>query len=75
MLIHKPADVPPSEITPRSLFERRRNFLARSGTGLVAGAALWHGLPGAARASTRLQPLVSIPTTRSACCAHSRCIA
>ena len=35
MLIHKPADVPPSEITPRSLFERRRDFLARSGTGLV----------------------------------------
>ena len=37
MLIHKPADVLPSEITPRSLFERRRDFLARSGAGLVAG--------------------------------------
>ena len=48
MLIHKPADVLPSEITPRSLFERRRDFLARSGAGLVAGAALWHGLPAAA---------------------------
>lgn len=63
MLIHKPADVPPSEITPRSLFERRRNFLARSGTGLVAGAALWHGLPGAARASTRLQTVPSALST------------
>ena len=63
MLIHKPADVPPSEITPRSLFERRRDFLARSGTGLVAGAALWHGLPGAARASTRLQTVPSALST------------
>ncbi|MBV2264883.1 MAG: protein-methionine-sulfoxide reductase catalytic subunit MsrP [Thauera sp.] len=63
MLIHKPADVLPSEITPRSLFERRRDFLARSGTGLVAGAALWHGLPGAARASTRLQTVPSALST------------
>ena len=63
MLIHKPADVLPSEITPRSLFERRRDFLARSGAGLVAGAALWHGLPGAARASTRLQSVPSALST------------
>jgi len=63
MLIHKPADVLPSEITPRSLFERRRDFLARSGAGLVAGAALWHGLPAAARASTRLQSVPSALST------------
>ena len=63
MLIRKPADVLPSEITPRSLFERRRDFLARSGAGLVAGAALWHGLPGAARASTRLQSVPSALST------------
>jgi methionine sulfoxide reductase catalytic subunit len=63
MLIHKPADVLPSEITPRSLFERRRDFLTRSGAGLVAGAALWHGLPAAARASTRLQSVPSALST------------
>ena len=63
MLIQKPADVLPSEITPRSLFERRRDFLARSGAGLVAGAALWHGLPGSARASTRLQGAPSALST------------
>ena len=63
MLIRKPADVLPSEITPRSLFERRRDFLARSGAGLVAGAALWHGLPGSARASTRLQGAPSALST------------
>ena len=51
MLIHKPSDILPSEITPRSLFERRREFLTRSGAGLIAGATLWHGLPKPARAA------------------------
>lgn len=39
MLIRRPLDVLPSEITPRELYQTRRNFL-RQGTGLaIAGAA------------------------------------
>ena len=55
MLIKNPADILPSEITPQRLFERRREFISRSGAGLLAGAALWHGLPSSARASNKLQ--------------------
>ena len=63
MLIHKPHDVLPSEITARSLFERRREFLARSGAGLIAGTALWHGLPADARAAAKLQTAPSALST------------
>jgi methionine sulfoxide reductase catalytic subunit len=48
MLIHRPDDCLPSEITPRSLFERRREFFK-----LSAGAALGAMLP-AAFANTKL---------------------
>lgn len=51
MLIKRPSDIAPSEITPRSLFEQRRDFLRQSGAGLIAGAALWAGLPSGARAA------------------------
>ena len=42
MLIRRPSDVLPSEITPRELFENRRAFLRD--TGLVAAAAAMAGL-------------------------------
>ncbi|THF60721.1 protein-methionine-sulfoxide reductase catalytic subunit MsrP [Pseudothauera rhizosphaerae] len=58
MLIRRPADILPSEITPRALFEGRRDFIRRAGLGLAAGAALWHGLPArGAQAAQRLAPL------------------
>src|SRR5260370_39733673 len=43
MLIKKPSDIPYSEITPKSLYMNRRNFLAAAavaGAGL-AGATFW----------------------------------
>ncbi len=63
MLIQKSAQPLPSEITPRRLFEGRRAFIARSGAGLIAGTALWHGLPGDARAATRLDTRPSALST------------
>ncbi|MGI9329346.1 MAG: protein-methionine-sulfoxide reductase catalytic subunit MsrP, partial [Gammaproteobacteria bacterium] len=41
MIIRKPADIRPSEITPESVFHSRREFLRRAGlagTGLLAGS-------------------------------------
>ena len=52
MLIKRPGDIAPSEITPRTLFDQRRDFLRQSGAGLIAGAALWAGLPSGARAAS-----------------------
>jgi sulfoxide reductase catalytic subunit YedY len=62
MLIKRPADIPPSEITPRALFEARRRSVLRAGLGLAAGAALWpHGLPHAHAAAAKLGPLAASP--------------
>ena len=63
MLIKKPADILPSEITPQALFARRREFLTRSGAGLIAGAAAWHGIPGMAHAATKLHTQPSVLST------------
>ena len=49
MLIRRPDDIAPSDITPRSLFDRRREFLR-----LSSGAALAGLFPAAAQA--RLGP-------------------
>ncbi len=38
MLTKKPSDIPPSEVTPKSLYLNRRSFI--SGAGALAGAAL-----------------------------------
>ena len=65
MLIKRPPDIPSSEITPRHLFEHRRAFLARAGVGLAAGAALWHGMPGAARAKGARTALATTPSAFS----------
>jgi sulfoxide reductase catalytic subunit YedY len=63
MLIRRPSDIIPSEITPRPLFEDRRRFLQTLGTGAIAGAALWAGLPRPAHAAAaqKLAPLASSP--------------
>ncbi|MDO9599773.1 MAG: protein-methionine-sulfoxide reductase catalytic subunit MsrP [Azoarcus sp.] len=62
MLIKRPADIEPSEITPRALFEDRRRFVLKAGLGAIAGAALWHGLPRAAQAApVKLSPLTPSP--------------
>ncbi len=50
MLIKKPADIRPSEITPFDVYRRRREFLAAAG--LVAGSALAGFLPKDARAQS-----------------------
>lgn len=64
MLIKPPSDIPPSEITPRALFEDRRRFILAAGATL-AGAALGQAWPREARAATapgaKLGPLASSP--------------
>lgn len=44
MLIKRPADCLPSEITPQALFEQRRAFIRTAGLGSIAGAATLLGL-------------------------------
>ncbi len=58
MLIQRPNDILPSEITPRALFEKRRRFLLGAGYAL-AGAALWHGPLRYARGAAALTPLAA----------------
>lgn len=54
MLIQKPSDIIPSEITPREVFENRREFIKAAGFGLIAGAVGATGLlSGTAQAATR----------------------
>ncbi|MEC5386403.1 protein-methionine-sulfoxide reductase catalytic subunit MsrP [Uliginosibacterium sp. H3] len=52
MLIRKPSDIVPSEITPRELYEGRREFLGTAGKLALAGAGLV--LPGAAYSANKL---------------------
>lgn len=54
MLIQRPADIAPSEITPRSLFEQRRRLIQAAGAALVGNAL---GLGEAWAASRALSPL------------------
>lgn len=68
MLIKPPPDLPPSEITPRKLFEARRSFLAHTALGLTASAALWHGLP--VHAASRLDGRPSPHSTTEPLTAH-----
>jgi len=44
MLILKKPDINPSEITPREVFENRRDFIKTAGAGLIAGAAIASGI-------------------------------
>lgn len=45
MLIKKPSDVRPSEITPKSVYQTRRQFMAGAASMAIAGSAM--GLPAA----------------------------
>jgi sulfoxide reductase catalytic subunit YedY len=59
MLIKRPSDIPPSEITPRAVYLRRREFLraaAVAGVGAAVGGAALVG-PGAARAGEQIPNL------------------
>lgn len=49
MLIKKPADIKPSEITPESVYRNRRQFMA-DGSKLMLGAAMGSALPSIANA-------------------------
>ena len=57
MLIRCPEDIAPSEITPRSLFDRRREFLRLSTGAVLAGvlpmAELFGGFPSSFYAAYR----------------------
>jgi len=44
MIIGKKPDILSSEITPREVFEHRREFIKAAGFGLVAGAAAISGI-------------------------------
>ena len=44
MFIGKKSDIIASEITPRGIFENRREFIKTAGAGLIAGAAVATGL-------------------------------
>ncbi len=60
MLIRKPSDIPSSEITPRSVYTRRREFVKRA----VALGLLAPALPGYAR-SVPVQKLAGAPSALS----------
>lgn len=57
MLIRKPTDIAPSDITPRALYEGRREFLGTAGKLALVGAGL--DLPGIAHAGNKLATVPS----------------
>jgi len=57
MLIRKPSDIIPSEITPRALYEGRREFLGTAGKLALASAGL--ALPGLAYSASKLTTVPS----------------
>ncbi len=64
MLIKRPSDIPPSEITPRELFDNRRRFIRDAGLLTVAGLTGLGGLNANAFAATSgqsLGPLLASP--------------
>jgi sulfoxide reductase catalytic subunit YedY len=62
MLIKRPADCLPSEITPQALFARRRAFIKAAGLGSIAGAATLLGLEaGPATAANKLAGVQKSP--------------
>jgi sulfoxide reductase catalytic subunit YedY len=56
MLIRRPTDIAPSEITPRELWRKRREFI-KATAGLAAGAVLGTGIPSLAVAEGRATTL------------------
>ena len=68
MFIGKKSDVLTSEITPREVFENRREFIKAAGFGLIAGATAATGLafgltPGRAEAATQRQKIAGYSKT------------
>ena len=61
MLIKRPEAIAPSEITPRDLFERRRDFIKAAGAATLAGSALFAGLPRRALAGGQFPDLQKSP--------------
>ncbi|HEY3300523.1 MAG TPA: protein-methionine-sulfoxide reductase catalytic subunit MsrP [Methylophilaceae bacterium] len=58
MLILKKSDIVPSEITPREVYDDRREFIKAAGFGLVAGAAIGAGfIPKNAQAAAPRQKI------------------
>jgi len=58
MLILKKSDIASSEITPREVFENRRDFIKTAGAGLIASAAIASGItPKQAQAAVPRQKL------------------
>lgn len=67
MLIKKPTDIKPSEITPESVYRNRREFMA-DGSRLLLGAAVASALPSIAHAQNgdRLKARAPVTMSRSA---------
>lgn len=63
MIIRPRSDLPPSEITPRQVFEGRRRFLARAGGIVLAGTGLAVPADAASAAQTRGAKLPGIVRT------------
>ena len=60
MLIGAPRDFAPSEITPRAVYLRRREFLAGLGAALVAGSEATAAPPGPLSTDEKLTPLQDV---------------
>ncbi|MDY0071413.1 MAG: protein-methionine-sulfoxide reductase catalytic subunit MsrP [Thauera sp.] len=65
MLIRRPADLLPSEITTPQQFASRRDFIRRSGLGLAGAAALWPGLSSQALAAPASGKLTTVASALS----------
>jgi sulfoxide reductase catalytic subunit YedY len=67
MLIRKPSDIPPSEITPEPVWQARRTWMARAGVGAGAVALGATGWPMGARAqASAVADLPATPNTQFA---------
>lgn len=65
MLIKKPSDILPSEITPESVYRERRKFMFDSGK-LLMGGALAGMVPPALAQDSELKAMVSVTQQRAA---------
>lgn len=63
MLIKRPSDIPPSSITPESVYRRRREFMRLAGAGLLAAGGL--GVTNVTHAATRDYPPLDVPFGKS----------
>ena len=61
MIIKRPDDVLPSEITPRVVFDERRRLLRMAGAGLLMGTSAWQAAQSKASTPARLDPGLASP--------------